>query len=287
MPLAEPSPSVGALLKRWRAHRGVSQLALSFEANLSARHVSFIETGRSSPSRDSLAALADALDVPLRERNVLFEAAGFARPYAVPDPSDADVAGHRCLVENVLRRHEPYFAVAIDRHWDVRLRNRAAALSLARYEGTGAAPEGAVPNLARLLFHPEGFMSCLANGPAVAAHFLDRLRRESFRNPMDDRLATLIDEVKGYAPEQTKREESALVLDLEIEGHRLRLLPTVLAFDTAGSVALEELRVETFFPGDDATAALLEQMSSGASERPSGLPLGSAHEVGARPSAWT
>lgn len=245
----------------------MSQLALSLEADLSARHVSFIETGRSSPSRASLAVLADALDVPLRERNALFEAAGFARPHAVPDPSDSDVAGHRRLVEGVLLRHEPYFAVAIDRHWDVRLKNRAAARSLARYEGTGAVPDGAVPNLARLLFHPEGLMTCLTNGPAVAAHFLDRLRRESFRNPMDDRLAALAEEMKGYTPPphaRAEQRESALTLDLLIEGHRLRLLPAVLAFDTAGSVALEELRVETFFPADDTTKTLLEQRGHGA-----------------------
>lgn len=258
---SETIPAVGVLLKRWRAHRGISQLALSLKADLSARHVSFIETGRSAPSRASLTALADALDVPLRERNALFEAAGFAWPYAVPDPSDADVAGHRRLIEGMLRRHEPYFAVAIDRHWDVRLKNGAAARSLARYEGTGAAPEGEVPNLARLLFHPEGLMSCLANAPAVAAHFLDRLRRESFRNPMDERLAALVEEMEAYAPParvRAEQGESALVLDLSIDGHRLRLLPAVLAFDTAGSVALEELRIETFFPADDATAAVLE-----------------------------
>lgn len=262
-----PPPSVGALLKRWRTHRGMSQLALSFEADLSARHVSFIETGRSSPSRASLAALAEALDIPLRERNVLFEAAGFARPFAVPDPSDAEVAGHRRLVERVLRRHEPYFAVAIDRHWNVRLRNEAASRSLARYEGTGAMPEGGVPNLARLLFHPEGLMSCLTNGPAVAAHFLDRLRRESFRNPMDEQLAALVEEMEGCAPPAPLHRErggSALTLDLLMDGFRLRLLAAVLAFDTARSVALEELRVETFFPADDSTAAILEQASRGA-----------------------
>lgn len=255
---------VGALLKRWRTHRGMSQLALSFEANLSARHISFIETGRSSPSRVSLAALAEALEIPLRERNVLFEAAGFAGPYAVPDPSDVEVAGHRWLVENVLRRHEPYFAVAIDRHWNVRLRNQTAARSLARYQGTGALPEGSVPNLARLLLHPEGLMSCITNGAAVATHFLDRLRRESFRNPMDEQLTALMVEMEAYkAPVSVRqeRDESALTLDLLIGGVRLRLLAAVLAFDTDRSIALEELRVETFFPADDSTATLLEQAS--------------------------
>jgi transcriptional regulator with XRE-family HTH domain len=262
-----PLPSVGALLKRWRTHRGMSQLALSFEAELSARHVSFIETGRSSPSRESLTALAEALDVPLRERNVLFEAAGYARPYVVPSPSDDEVAGHRRLVERVLRRHEPYFAVAIDRHWNVRLRNQAAARSLARYEGTGAMPDESAPNLARLLFHPEGLMSCLTNGPAVAAHFLDRLRQESLRNPMDEELAALFVEMEEFAPpvpHRQERGESTLTLDLLIDGLHLRLLAAVLAFDTAGSIALEELRIETFFPADDSTATLLEQASHSA-----------------------
>ena len=260
------APPVGALLKRWRSHRGLSQLALALEAGLSARHLSFLETGRSRPSPASLRALADALGIPLRERNALFEAAGFAPPYAESSLSAPDAAYHRRLIEAVLRRHEPYFAVAIDRHWDVRLRNEAAARSLERYAGTGAAPEGSPPNLARLLLHPEGLMTCLLNGPEVAAHFVARLRQESLRNPLDERLAQLVAEMESYAGARAVPSGplggAPLALDLLVDGHRLALLPTVLAFDTARSVALEELRIETFFPADEATAALLDGLAA-------------------------
>jgi transcriptional regulator with XRE-family HTH domain len=241
----------------------MSQMELAFEADLSARHVSFVETGRSDPSRDALFAIADALDVPLRERNVLFETAGFARPYSEATLSEAELAHHRHLVASILQRHEPFFAVAIDRHWTVRLANRPAEQFLAQFFGPDGIDGPDPPNLARLLFHPAGLRSCITNWSAASAHFWGRLHRESVHNPLDTDLAALLEEIEGYGEIGTgtarPSDGHALVLELSMNDVELRLLGSVLAFDTARSPALEELRVETFFPADEQTARRLER----------------------------
>lgn len=256
---------VGAMIRRWRTHRGMSQMDLAFDAGLSARHVSFIETGRSIPSREALFAIADALDVPLRERNVLFEAAGFARPYSEATLSESDLAHHRQLVASILQRHDPFFAVAIDRHWNVRMANRAAEEFLDPFFGPGRIEEPSEPNLARLLFHPSGLRSCIVNWPEASAHFWGRLHRESVHNPLDEDLAALIEEVASYGDVATRpstpSRRPALELELAMDGMELSLIGSVLAFDSARAPALEELRIETFFPADDHTARQLEARS--------------------------
>jgi transcriptional regulator with XRE-family HTH domain len=262
MDSADDQRPVGAMIRRWRTHRGMSQMALAFDANLSARHVSFVETGRSSPSRDTLFAILDALDVPLRERNVLFEAAGFARPYSEATLSESELAHHRRLVASILQRHDPFFAVAIDRHWNVRMANRAAEAFLDQFFGPGRIEEPPEPNLARLLFHPAGLRSCIVNWPEASAHFWERLHRESVHNPLDEELAALLEEIASYGDlvprSPTPSRRPALELELAMEGMELSLIGSVLAFDSARSPALEELRIETFFPADDRTARQLE-----------------------------
>ncbi len=267
-------PLVGAMLRQWRKHRGLSQMDLSFEADLSARHISFLETGRSQPSRRALGALADALRIPLRERNELFEAAGFAHPYSDATLSDEALAFHYQLVRFVLARHEPWFSVAIDRHWNIRMANDAAERFLAGFFCEGAIEPPLERNLARLLFHPAGLRSCLLNWLDVSSHFMERLHRELIRNPMDTGLAALMDEVASYGGESGDGElgrsvrehgapgraasgmgaqDHALVMHLSTGGMEVRLVGTVMAFDSARSPALEELRIETFFPADEET----------------------------------
>ena len=197
---------------------------------------------------------------------MLFEAAGFARPYSDATLSGPELAYHQRLVASVLERHEPFFAVAIDRHWNVRLYNRAAERILSRFFRRGAIEPPSEPNLARLLFHPAGLRPCVTNWPDVSAHFLGRLHRESVRNPLDDGLAALIEEVASYGELSVDPSwppgDHALVLHLEMDGMALRLIGSVLAFDSARSPALEELRIETFFPADDPTARQLESVPS-------------------------
>jgi transcriptional regulator with XRE-family HTH domain len=237
---------------------------LAFDADLSARHISFVETGRSTPSREALFAITDALDVPLRERNVLFEAAGFARPYSEATLSESELAHHRQLVASILQRHDPFFAVAIDRHWNVRMSNRAADRFLARFFGPGGIEEPSHPNLARLLFHPAGLRPCIVNWPEASTHFWDRLHRESVHNPLDEDLASLLVEIASYGDfaqgPPTPSRHPALMVELSMDGMELSLIGSVLAFDSAQSPALEELRIETFFPADERTARQLEAM---------------------------
>lgn len=251
------------MIRRWRTHRGMSQMTLGFEADLSSRHISFVETGRSMPSRDALLDLADALDVPLRERNVLFEAAGYSRPYSEATLSEAELAYHYRLVESVLQRHEPFFAVAIDRHWNIMLHNHAAERFLSQFFRPGAIEEPLQPNLARLLFHPAGLRSCIVNWSEVSAHMWARLHRESVRNPLDEGLASLLDEVASYGELPEGRadppRDHALPLHLSMGDMEVRLIGSILAFDAAASPALEELRIETYFPADERTARQLEQ----------------------------
>lgn len=267
METTSPAP-IGDLLRQWRTHRSLSQMALAFAADLSPRHVSFIETGRAQPSRASLLALAEALDVPLRERNVLLEAAGFARAYSDAPLTAPELAFHRRLVSTVLARHDPFFAVAIDRHWNVRLHNEAGGRVLARFFGPHAIPESDPPNLARLLFHPAGLRPCILNWPAVGAHFAARLHRERLRNPHDAGLQALYDELHAYGdlhtPEaiSTHAAHHVLPIELDLDGTHLRLLGSILAFEGATTAALDELRIETFFPADEETARRLEWRTS-------------------------
>ncbi|PIQ61998.1 MAG: transcriptional regulator [Bacteroidetes bacterium CG12_big_fil_rev_8_21_14_0_65_60_17] len=277
--IVEDLPPVGAMLRQWRKHRGLSQMDLSFEADLSARHISFLETGRSQPSRRALGALADALRIPLRERNELFEAAGFAHPYSDATLSDSELAFHYDLVRSVLARHEPWFAVAIDRHWNIRMMNAAAEQFLAQFFCEGGIEPPLTPNLARLLFHPAGLRTCLLNWPDVRTHFMERLSRELIRNPMDAEFAVLVDEMASYVgvpgedssggrdsrrgarrrdSARPASEDLALVLHLSTGDMEARLIGTVMAFDSARSPALEELRIETFFPADEATRMQME-----------------------------
>jgi transcriptional regulator with XRE-family HTH domain len=238
-------------------------MTLAFEADLSARHISFIETGRAMPSRDALLTLVEALEVPLRERNVLLEAAGFSRLYSETTLSDEDLAYHYRLVESVLRRHEPFFAVAIDRHWNIVLHNRAAERFLAQFFRPGAIEESSSPNLARLLFHPDGLRNCIVNWAEVSTHMWARLHRESVRNPLDEGLVSLLDEVASYGDLPEGRidalHDHALPLHLSMGEMEVRLIGSILAFDAAATPALEELRIETYFPADARTARQLEE----------------------------
>jgi len=243
----------------------MSQMDLALDSDLSARHISFVETGRSTPSRDALFSIAEALDVPLRERNALFEAAGFARPYSEATLSESELAHHRQLVRSILQRHEPFFAVAIDRHWNVRMANRPGEAFLNTFFGPGGIEKPPEPNLARLLFHPAGLRSCIVNWREASAHFRDRLHRESVHNPLDEDLASLLEEIASYGDVGTRSpilsRRPALELELAMDGRELRLIGSVLAFDSARSPALDELRIETFFQADDRTARQLEARS--------------------------
>jgi transcriptional regulator with XRE-family HTH domain len=258
MTQSKPNPSpVGALLRGWRAARGRSQLDLALEMGVSQRHVSFVESGRSSPGRALLIALANALDVPLRDRNALLLAAGYAPMYAEPawDAAEMRVV-HRAL-ERMLKQHEPYPALVMDRHWNVLMSNDAAPRLFGRMVDLGRHPKPR--NLLRLMFDPQGLRPCVANWDAVAASLFQRLHREAVGGVLDEVTRRLIDELlafPGVSPDWRAADvpsaSPVVTVDFVHDGRTTRWFSMVSTVGTPRSVAAQELRVECMFPADDA-----------------------------------
>ena len=264
-PSARPTASrpVGELLRDWRQRRRMSQLLLATEADISTRHLSFVESGRALPSREMVMHLAERLDVPLRARNTLLEAAGYAPLFRERPLSDPQLAAAREAVELVLKGHEPYPALAIDRHWTIVAANRA----LAPLVGTASAALLASPvNALRLSLHPEGIASSIVNWHAWRAHVLARLQRQ-IEVSGDDTLAALRDELTGYpTPPDAHTEQEDGSVTLNQIAVPLRLLTplgvlsffsTTTVFGTPVDVTLSELAIEAFFPADPQTAEAL------------------------------
>ncbi len=252
--------SVGALLRGWRQRRHLSQLEVATGAGVSARHLSFIETGRSRPSREMVLYLAEHLEVPLRERNRLLLAAGFAPTYRETDLEAPEMRAVRDALERVLAGHEPYPAVVVDRRWNLVTANRAATVLL-----DGVDPGLLTPpvNVLRLSLSPAGMAPRIANLGEWADHLLSRLHRQVLLAGDED-LAGLEAELRSYPGIPPVRHgvegpgEIAVPLRLR-SGDRgeLRLLSTVATFGTAVDITLAELSIEAFFPADAATAAAL------------------------------
>jgi transcriptional regulator with XRE-family HTH domain len=248
---------LGILLKDWRRRRRLSQLDLALEAGVSARHLSFVETGRSKPSREMVIHLAEQLEVPLRDRNHLLLAAGYAPAYG-EHPLDApEMAPVREAIDGVLAGHAPFPAVAVDRWWNLVAANEPLALLT-----DGVAPELMEPpvNALRVALHPGGMAPRILNLGQYRAHLLDRLRREVALTA-DERLAALHDELSAYpappAPPTPGHPEIAVALRLRVGERELAFFSTVATFGTALDITLAELAIEAFFPADAETAAYL------------------------------
>jgi transcriptional regulator with XRE-family HTH domain len=252
----------GAALRVWRERRRLSQLSLAVEANVSQRHLSFIESGRASPSRAMVIHLAEALAVPLRDRNALLVSAGFAPVYRDRPLDDPVLAGAMAAVGQLLKAQEPYPALAVDRGWRVVAANAAVAPLIA-----AADPELAKPpiNVMRLSLHPRGLAPLIVNLAQWRVHLLERLRRQ-LRASFDPEIDRLLREVEAYpAPgKATARAaagdefaEVAIPLRIRTPKGVLSFLSSVCVFGTAMDVTLAELSLELFFPEDEATAAAL------------------------------
>lgn len=236
----------------------MSQLELAQRAGTTQRHVSFIERGRSSPGRGMVVRLAEALQLPLRERNELLLTAGFAAVYGASSLTDPALAPVRTAIVHVLRGHMPYPAVVVDRFGDMVDGNDAMDVLTA-----GVAAELLTPpvNIYRLALHPRGIASRIVNFGQWAQHVVERLRQELVRNP-SDRLAALQEELAGYvaAPVVTADHLGfAVPVELRTAYGQLRLLTTVTTFATAVDVTVAELKLEAFLPADQSTATLLGQ----------------------------
>jgi transcriptional regulator with XRE-family HTH domain len=266
--MAASSPTFGAHLREWRRRRRMSQLDLALDAEISARHLSFVETGKSRPSRDMVLRLAERLDVPLRDRNVMLSAAGFAPVFPERKLDDPAMQNARRAVDLVLKGHEPYPALAIDRHWTMLAANAAVAPLLA-----GIAPDLVAPpvNVLRLSLHPDGLSGRIENLPQWRAHLLERVRRQT-EITADPVLVDLLRELESYpvprpaAPgRKAEHAEVAVPLQLRAGDTVLSFISTTTVFGTPQDITLSELALETFFPADAATAEILRGMAAGAS----------------------
>ena len=236
----------------------MSQLELAMLAGFSSRHVSFIETGRTQPSRQALLVLADALDIPLRERNRLLTAAGYAHAYRQTPLAAGEMAHMRGVLQFILDRHHPYAAVVLDRYSNCIMGNRPSE----RLVATLVDPSllSGVVNFLRVTFHPMGARRWIVNWDELARCLLGRTEHELGAITDDPTGAALLDELRGYAPATRTRSASRLdASDLLVPIHirkgdlDLRLFCTYMTLGTPQDVTLQELRIETFFPADEAS----------------------------------
>jgi transcriptional regulator with XRE-family HTH domain len=264
--------SPGSLLRDWRRRRRLSQLDLALEAGVSARHLSFLETGRSRPSREMVLHLSEQLDVPLRDRNQLLLAAGFAPAYAERALDAPDMAAVREALDRVLKGHEPYPAVVVDRWWDLAGVNAGVALLTAP-----VAPHLLEPpaNALRVTLHPEGMAPHIRNLPEWRAHLLDRLRRQVAVTG-DERLAALQAELTAYpggeATLPAHEPGIAVPLKIDVDGTELSFFSTISTFGTAVDITLAELAIEAFFPADERTADYVRSATMPSSSARAGSP---------------
>jgi transcriptional regulator with XRE-family HTH domain len=258
--MADRAP-LGELLRDWRQRRRLSQLDLALEAGVSARHLSFLETGRSRPSRDMVLRLAEELAVPLRDRNRLLLAAGFAPAYEERPLEAPEMEPVRRAVAQVLTGHEPFPAAVVDRWWNLVAANRNVSLFLDGVAGHLLEPPA---NVLRVSLHPDGMAPRIANLAEWRGHLLDRLRREVAATA-DARLAELLAEIEAYpapaapAPPRPPHGAIAVPLVLRHHGSELSFFSTVATFGTAVDVTVAELSIEAFYPADAETAAFLHQ----------------------------
>lgn len=249
----------GLLLREWRVARRLSQLDLALDANVSARHLSCVETGRATASRELIVRLADALDIPLRERNTLLVAAGFAPRYPESALSAPALAQVRRAIEAMLAQQEPYPAFLLNRHWDVLAANRAA-LRCNRFVLGGR--DSRHSNMLRMIFDPDDLRPAVANWEDVAGTLIRHLHNEVAAVPSDHVARALLDEVLSYpgVPSRWRRRDLDTALQpllttvLRGEGRELSFFSTITTFGTPRDITVDELHIECNFPTDEATA---------------------------------
>jgi transcriptional regulator with XRE-family HTH domain len=255
----------GRLLKHWRRVRKESQLGLSHVAGVSAKHIAFMETGRASPSREMVLTLAEALDVPLGERNVLLRAAGFADVFVQSSLEAPALEPARRALRFLLARHDPYPAMVIDSAWNLQMANDAAGRLLAAFSSRRLP---ARPNVLLMLFDPNGLRPFIENWPEISGHLLRRLEREAIgsadgtpiRRLLAELLASYDEPRRIVAPPLEGPALPFIPLVLRRGEFRLSLFSLISSFGTAVDVTLHDLRIETLLPADDPTARRMRQL---------------------------
>lgn len=263
-----PNPthdSFGLLLKQWRSQRGFSQLDLAMTSQVSQRHISFLESGRAKPSREMVLQLAEVLEIPLRQQNLMLTAAGFAPIHAETDLSAPEMVVIRKALDFMLRQQEPYPAIVVDRYWNLLLTNPAANRLLNAF----IAPEelqnhffrdGKV-NLMRAMFHPQGFRPFVVNWDDFSVHLLQRLHREAIAEGESEQSKALLDELMRYPgvtevwqpSMRTTQNTMLLTIHLKRGDLELEFFSTIATLGTPYDITLQELRIECLFPANNST----------------------------------
>lgn len=266
--MTSQAPTIGPLLRSWRQRRRLSQLDLANQAGVTSRHLSFVETGRSKPSREMVLHLAEHLDVPLRERNNMLIAAGYAPTFRETDLDDPGFQPVKDALDRVLAGHMPYPAIVVDRHWALVAANAAAGVLI-----EGIAPELLEPpvNVLRVSLHPKGLAPRIVNIDEWTEHILGRLRRQVLVSG-DDGLAALEEELHGYVEELGAGSWSAAAVEapsqlatsmrLRSEKGELSLITTLATFGSPLDITLSELLLEAFLPADEATTEILSEYAA-------------------------
>jgi transcriptional regulator with XRE-family HTH domain len=256
---------VGALLREWRAARRLSQLDLALGVGVSARHLSYVENGRSQPSRDMVTRLADQLEMPLRERNALLMAAGYAPRYRETSLGTPALSRVKRAIDFMLELQEPYPAFLMNRHWDVLLVNRAAR----RVNRFMLGRDSAHTNVMRQFFDPNDLRPAIANWEEVASELIRYLHADLVAAPTDQVNRDLLEELLRYpgVPSHWRTRDldqapaPLLTTVMKRDDRELRFFSTITTFATPRDVTLEELRIECCFPDDDATAAFCRELA--------------------------
>ena len=263
-----PSP-LGVLLKQWRRRRRMSQLDLAGESGISARHLSFVETGRSAPSRDLIVLLSEVLDVPPRGRNELLTAAGYAPVYRETPLDAPEMAEARRALEFMLGQQEPYPAMVLDRHWNILMLNAAMGRVVGLFLDAAALEAAGAHNALRLSYHPRGLRPFIANWEATATAFIQWLQRDLLRTG-DPETRRLLEELLSYpdVPRQWRTLDldastaPFLAIELRKDDLHLSFFTILASLGTPYDITLHELRIEQFFPADEATADSLRRLAA-------------------------
>ncbi|MGB3620292.1 helix-turn-helix domain-containing protein [Ketobacter sp. MCCC 1A13808] len=263
----------GSLLRGWRDRRKYSQLNLALEAGVSQRHLSFLESGRAQPSRGMILQLADALDIPLRDRNALLHVAGFAPAFQQRSLDNEDMAAVKKALEMTLAHHEPYPAIVMNSHWGILMQNQAAMNFIGLLGDSETLwrqvdPSGS-RNAMRLIFHEQGMQPYIQNWDQVATFLLSRMQKEVAADPTHEALAALFDELCEHPNlpadwrNQTWNNMPPPILTMEIAFYetRLNMFSMLSSFGTALDITAATLCVETFFPADDETTEFFNRLS--------------------------
>ena len=262
-----PAGHFSRLLKHWRGVRRLTQIELAADANVSARHLCFLETGRSQPSREMVQLLGSALDLPLEERNALHVAAGFVPPYGDKGLAAENLQPVRQALDFILRQQEPYPAIVIDGHWDVRIRNQASAGLFKPFFDSYQMEKTLADNAMHVVFHPGGLRQFILNWDEFARHLIQILHRDVAQGSRA--AAQLLDEIMAYPglsadwrlPRHSQASSPVMTMQLAKGDYRLAFFSTFTTLAMPTDAALQQIKIECFFPADDATAEKARQMA--------------------------